>query len=62
MNCIVKKSSANQCISRVGSLYEMFYLENKDDVDGIIMKPFSKITKTKNKHERQEKALERELD
>ena len=55
-------SSANQCISRVGSLYEMFYLENKDDVDGIVMKTFSKIIKTKNKHERQEQALEKELD
>jgi integrase len=40
----------------------MFYLENKDDVDGIIMNPFSNIIKTKNKHERQEQALERELD
>ena len=40
----------------------MFHLENKDDIDAIIMKPFSKIIKTKNKHERQEQALERELD
>jgi hypothetical protein len=39
----------------------MFYFENKNDVDGIVMKTFSKIIKTKNKHASRA-SLEKELD
>jgi len=39
----------------------MFYFENKNDVDGIVMKTFSKIINTKNKHASRA-SLEKELD
>ena len=49
-NSTYKKSLLTNAFPELESLYEMFYFENKNDVDGIVMKTFSKIIKTKNKH------------
>ena len=61
-DCTIKESTANRYTSLLGALYEMFYTENGDDIDGIIPNPFRRIRKPKSRYEERQKALERELD
>ena len=57
-----KVGTANAYVGSLATLYTMFYEENIDDVDTIVINPFKKIKKKTKKHELQQKALERELD
>ena len=57
-----KESSAAINVSKLGTLYLMFYNENRDDIDGLVVNPFISFKRTLKKHELQEQALERELD
>ena len=58
----IKDSTASGYISRLGALYEMFYIENNNDIDGIIVNPFRNVRKPKKRYEERQQALERELD
>jgi len=58
----VKESTANCYVTKLAALYEMFYIENSDDIDGIIPNPFRRIRKAKSRYDDRQKALERELD
>ena len=54
-----KESSAAINVSKLGTLYLMFYNENRDDIDGLVVNPFISFKRTLKKHELQEQALER---